>query len=272
MQAWPVSALRSNHKRRLRFRGTIIILACCVSLCGLFIGRRFTFGQDSIESTKIKVDAATRATPHRLAAPLEITDISTYEALHFDRTRQDYGILSYELSKTAWIRIRIVSRRDSNLVLATLADWTKRDLGTNIEKWNGRDASGYWINQDQCPCIFTIDGDSPEHAAHDKDKCCDMPLQIAAPRPDTSIRGKVGIRSAFTENKRPYGVGAHTILRLYVDYTLNQEQICDLSGSESFECVWDSTCVANGPHMLTVNLDDGYDHMASASVRIEVRN
>ena len=229
-------------------------------------------GRAAEKSMKIEVDAVTHATPKQLAAPLEITNISTYDALHFELAQQDFGILSYELSRPAWVRIRLVARRDKELVLRTLVNWSQRPLGKNIEQWDGRNASGYWVDQKQCPSLFLIDGDSAEHAAHDRNKCGDILLQITQPQRGEALTGRAMVRVAFAGEKQGYLAKISGRLRIYVDYLLRREWRYAVPATGPFELRWDTTTVANGFHLITINLDDGYDHVGTASVKIKVQN
>lgn len=243
-----------------------------IGVASLLVRLQSKLEQITAKSMKIEVDAVTRATPKRLAAPLEITNISTYDALHFDPTQQDFGILSYELSKPAWVRIRLIGRREKQLVLRTIVDWSQRPLGKNSEQWDGRDASGYWVNQERCPSLFLIDGDSAEHAVHDRDKCGDMRLQITQPQRDKVLTGRVMIHVALVGMRRGYVEEMGGMLRLYIDYALKKEWHYVAPAKEPFELEWDTTTAANGFRLVTINLNDGYDHVGTASVKVEVRN
>ena len=220
---------------------------------------------------KIEVDAVTRATPKRLAAPLQITDISTYEALHFDPTRRKSGTFGYQLSKPAWVRIRLVARQDRQLVLRTLMDWSPRDLGKNTGVWDGRDASGLWVDRRQYPCRFVIEGNDAEHEAHDREKCGDMALRITRPRAGAAVRGRVAVRLVFAGERHGYGKERGYTLRAYVDHERVAERHYAAPAAAPLEWSWDTSSLADGDHLLTLNLDDGSDHIGSVSVPVEIR-
>lgn len=259
----------SSIKKTIWSVCAVVLVVACVVCLGPLMWRRPGSGQEATESFKIEVDAATRATPRRLAAPLEITNISTYEALNFDRAFQDYGTLSYELSKPAWVRIRLVARGNEHLVLRTLVDWSERKPGKNIERWDGRDATGYLVDQ---PCRFVIEGDNAEHAAHDRSKCGEMLLQIAEPSRGAVLASRVMVRVVFAGVKQGYVAEMGATLRVYMDYVLSGERRYAAPAAGPFEWEWDTTAMANGSHLVTINLNDGYDHVGTASVEVEVRN
>ena len=101
--ALPASVSSSTPKTGARWIVAGCLAAVVAALAIVHMPKRET---TTPESMKVEVDAVTRATPRRLAAPLEITDVETYEALHFDPRRQDHGNFSYRLSKPAWIRVK----------------------------------------------------------------------------------------------------------------------------------------------------------------------
>ncbi|UCG58965.1 MAG: hypothetical protein JSU70_05535, partial [Phycisphaerales bacterium] len=267
----PVFRSMSSGKRTIWSVCTVVLLVVCATCLGAFMWHRSGNRQAEAQSFKIEVDTATRATPRRLAAPLEITNISTYDALAFDASKQDYSILTYELSKPAWVRIRLVARREERLVLRTLVDWSERNVGKNSERWDGRDASGYLVDRQRCPCYFRIAGDSAAHAAHDRSKCGDMLLQITESLPGTVLSGHVVIRVTLAGMKQGYVAEAGGTLRAHVDYVLSAER--RFAGpATSFEWQWDTATVDNGYHMITLNVDDGNDHIGTVTTDVYVRN
>ena len=110
----------------------------------------------------------------------------------------------YTLSKPAWIRIRLLSRKDPRLVLRTLVNWEARDLGENGEKWNGLDASGWPIDPRRCPGLFVIEGESPTHTGHDWNRCGDPRLRIRKTGKTASGGGRQAVRVDIRGRKHGY--------------------------------------------------------------------
>jgi hypothetical protein len=219
-------------------------------------------------SPKLEIDALTTATPGRLLESLEITDISTNDALGFDPARGAFAPFSYKLSKPAWVRIRLVSRSDERLVLRTLEDWSARKIGKNVERWDGFDASG---NRFGPPCRIKIEGVSAFHEAHGWERCGDPRLAIDDPPQGCVMKGEARIRISFRGVKRGMPDLAGYALRLYVDGELCRETRQEPSALGAFELTWETRTANSGSHLITVNVDDGNDHVGAASVRTEVR-
>lgn len=264
-----IASLSSLPSRALSRTWAVVAAGClgCVATAG---GPAADKPRTDSESVKVEVDAVTRATPRALRAPLEITRISTYHALTFDPAREASGRLSYTLSKPAWIRIRLVARSDPRLVLRTLVDWSPRELGENFEEWDGRDASGHWLDRRRCPGLFVIEGDSPEHEAHERERCGDPMLTVVSPEDGDVVGGVVSVTVRYGTGPRGYLKLAGGTLRIHVDCVPAGERRYDPGSSGSFEWLWDTGQVAEGRHTVTVNLDDGYDHLGTASVEVLV--
>jgi cytochrome c2 len=208
--------------------------------------------------------------------PLEIMDRNTYEAYTFDPHKDKPAKISYTVSKAGKVRIRLVRRADKALVLRTLQDWTRNRYGPVYSvEWDGKDASGNILDNKNAFVLFeSMDplgrGRAKIHLDHPKESCRDPELRIVSPRAGATIRGGTTIAVVFSESPRgTVGISAYDYEgRLYVDYSLVAK--LRFRKGEEHRFALDTTQLANGPHVLTVNMDDLNDHIGTASTIVMV--
>ncbi len=197
-----------------------------------------------------------------LNLPVRITDRSTAAALTFDPLQDEPATISYRLTRDGLIRVRVVWRRDPNLVLRTLLDWTHQDFGLHRVTWDGRDASGNLI--DNRGAFVSFEGDDPRHLAHPVSECHELDVQLLEPsggirQPDSRITARMtrvtsfGRRDGFT-------------LRCYEDYDLRREVRLPPE-TETFALPCAPGTEAKD-RLFTINLDDGAGHVGVASLRL----
>jgi hypothetical protein len=219
------------------------------------------------------LDAITMPTPGALKAPVKITEISTFDALTFDPKAKNSGTISYNLSRRAWVRIRIILRSDEQLVLRTLVDWSERQAGKHVETWDGRDAAGHLIDKERFPCFVAIDADSQMHQKHPRAICKDLRLSLKLKdTPPEPASGKVRVAVALDDDTQGYGQQLGYKVRAYVDFKLLHSFTYKPKARREFDFALDTTGLSTGDHLLTVVVDDGADHVGSTSLKLNVRN
>ena len=207
--------------------------------------------------------------PGYLRMPVRILERSTHEALTFDATKQKSATISYKLTKPARMRLRVVRKDQRDLVLRTLLDWEPQKLGKNEVRWDGRDASGNII--DNTKCLIVFEGDDTPHIKHERDKCHELALKITSPsEAQSSVSGTTKITAEVTGDTAYVGTSGYKV-RFYVDYNLKIALRCG-SAVTSFNHDWDTTEHENGEHIVTVVADDCYDHVGTASIKLNVQN
>lgn len=225
------------------------------------------------KENKSSVSAVTGATPIALRSPVQITEISTFDALHFDPKEKGFGEISYKLSRPAWIRIRIVLRSDEQLVLRTLADWSERQAGKHTETWDGRDVSGHVVDKARFPCFIMIEADSKKHQKHNHTLCKDLLLKLKLKNnPDQTIQGKENVEVLVDKNTRGYGESLGYRVRAYVDFKIVHSGTYRDRAWQGLHFLLDTTDLTKGEHLLTVVVNDGADHIGSTSLKFNVLN
>jgi hypothetical protein len=204
---------------------------------------------------------------------VKITEISTFDALTFDPSAKKSGTISYKLSKPAWVRIRILLRRDEQLVLRTLTDWSEREAGKQTETWDGRDAAGHLVDKAKFPCFIAIEADSEIHRKHERAMCRDLRLGLKLKdSPPGPVSGKVGVQVALDDKTKGYGEKSGYRVRAYVDFKLVHSFTYNPGAGRGFDFPLDTAGLSAGEHLLTVVVDDGADHVGSASLKFNVLN
>lgn len=166
----------------------MVLIALCVAL---------PYSQVKETSTKeTAFDAVTRATPKaelyfKLGIGL-LSDVSTYDALTFDPRVKEYGEISYKLARQSRIRVRIVLRRQANMVIRTLVDMEERPAGRHVEKWDSKDQSGNLV--DNTKCFFVIQADPPPHDQHPRERCKELRVDLLLSEPRGDRRNKLPVR------------------------------------------------------------------------------
>ncbi len=192
-----------------------------------------------------------------LRYPLRIMNRSTYEAYHFAPDKGELATLSYSVSKTGWVRVRLIRRDDHAVVLRTLSDWTEANYGRRYRvQWHGTDASGNPVDRRRMFVSFesrdSVSGGI--HQRHPTAHCRDPQLTIANSGNQivAQLDGSLPLPDAYRG-------------RLYVDFELVEEVVFDrAAGTFAFD--FRPGAFAPGEHLLTINIDDYQDHVATASL------
>lgn len=198
-----------------------------------------------------------------LAYPVRFMQRSTAEALSFDPATDPPATIRYKLTKTGRVRLRAVWRSDKALVLRTLQDWTEQGFAVHEVTWDGRDASGNIV--DNSRCFIAFEEDSRLHGKHPREGCRELELSVSGLSPDGKAVSTERIRVSIDEGAAPppqgYGV------RVYVDYK-EAARFALPAGDRRF-ALPDLPGTESGSPLITVNVDDGRDHVGVAGFRIE---
>jgi hypothetical protein len=238
-----------------------ISFACigsAVALCIILVARTWD-RPPRPDSHKVRIE-----TPDRgyLLFPVSILEKETQEALEFDPSRGKPATISYRLTRDGHIRIRVLWKENKDLVLRTLLDWTHQEFGRHKIEWDGRDAAGNRV--DNTKCFIDIQGDSPEHQKHESMKCHDMQLKVVpSGPPENEFEGLSGIRFELV-GEPASGGGEGFRLRIYADCRLVSSQTLD-PGTKKF-ALPPLKDLGPGKHFITVNVDDGQDHVGVGSI------
>jgi hypothetical protein len=198
--------------------------------------------------------------------PCQITERFTYEALHFDPSKQKYGRLSYRLSRDAWVRVQVVLRKDPSLLIRTIVDWEKQEAGIQTLFWDGRDSSGHLVDKSKYPCMVTIEADKEVHRTHDWSRCKELIVKLKLPK-KVRVRKNASLQVPFTTVASRSGYIQETGLtaRLYIDYEKIVEETFSPTGEHKhvLDLTFDSEML--GEHLVTLVVSDGADHSGSVS-------
>ena len=216
-----------------------------------------------------------------LDQPVEIMDRKTNEVYTFDPRGGQLARISYTVSKAGAVRIRLVGRDDTSLVLRTLQNFSSSRYGPVYSvEWDGEDASGNVLDNKNVFVLFESNdrggrGRADLHARHSPESCRDPELRIVAPGRGALLRGQASVVVAFPES--PNGTagasgdgypGGSYEGRLYVDYALAAKVRFQKGKEYAFPL--DTTKLTNGPHLVTVNMDDCNDHVGTAGIVVQV--
>jgi len=212
-----------------------------------------------------KVDAVTSAT-RALLHPCQITEIHSYEALHFDPSKVKSGRLSYRLSRAAWVRVQVVLRKDPTLLIRTIIDWTYQEAGKHSLFWDGRDSSGYLVDKRKYPCMIIIEADKEIHRNHDWSRCNLIKIMLKLPR-KVHLRKDKTLRIHFTvaPDRSGYIRINGLTARLYFDYEKVLEKVFLPSDKYNYVLYVPFTLETPTEHLITLVVSDGADHSGSAS-------
>ena len=206
--------------------------------------------------------------------PVSIMNRITHEVMTFDPSHGKPATISYSLNKPGCIRIRLVHREEPNLLIRTLQDWTNQGFGKHELNWDGRDASGNIVDNKRVFVLFEAkdQGKGRQHNDHPEGLCRDPLLMIQTlPNPCKSVKGMFEIQTSVvgetynSPNETGYEV------RYYIDYKLFKIEKIE-KGIKNFIFKIDTKNLQNGDHLITVNIDDLYDHIGSAGLRVSVEN
>lgn len=229
-------------------------------------------GFDILPQSYDAMTGTTRLTPPEdrgyLIYPVRIMNRSTYDAYHFDPAAGKPASISYSVSKTGWVRVRLVSRDD--IVLRTIQDWTPSHFGQTYEtEWDGNDASGNPVDRKNMVVAFEAKDSAHErvHMDHPAESCRDPAITIV--QPQLNDAGSKVERIVVTLEPEAVNSGYDTTFegKLYLDFEL-AEKVLFPAGATQFVFDFDAGELEPGEHLLTVNIDDLKDHVGAASLRL----
>lgn len=203
-----------------------------------------------------------------LRYPLRILDRSTHEAYGFDPARDDFATISYAVSKTGWVRVRMVHRDNRDILLRTLSDWSLSKFGrTYRAQWDGTDASGTPIDARDIFILFESKDRAKKrvHESHNEAYCRDPALTIVEPVQHDILGDRTEIIAVLADP--PVGAANPTgyEARLHIDYRLAQTAAFP-GDRRRFSFVVDPDDLSAGEHVFTINIDDLRDHVGAASI------
>jgi len=223
--------------------------------------------------------------------------------LKFDREK---GIVSYELTTPAWVRIRLGLKEGP--MCKTLVDWEKRSAERHEEKWDGLDLSGTVKLPRKESLVFTFNyftagneyieragiGDfmmPPEnmivgrsaptlqinmmHKQHPRQFCHEPRVNLSLP--ENILKTEKG--SYILEDKVPIEISVAGVdeewfrrerysIHMFVDGVFISGE---LEGYSPYTWVCDPKNLNQGEHLLVVNLSGFKDHIGIGSIPVYVK-
>lgn len=206
--------------------------------------------------------------------PVSIMNRYTYEATTFDPSLGKPAMISYRLNKAGRIRIRILHRDQTDMVIRTLQDWTRQEFGKYELNWDGRDSSGNIVDNRRILVHFESDDkdNGRQHKGHGEATCFDPPLVVSGETDSKQvIRGNFSMHTAFADPSVRFEHNDGLELKYFVDYKLLRTERA-APGTKRFDFTFDTSGLGNGKHLVTVNVHDLHDHIGSAGIEITVGN
>ena len=218
--------------------------------------------------------SATRLIPPEdrgyLGYPVRIMNRSTYDAYHFDPAAGKPAMISYSVSRSGWVRVRLVRRDDTGTVLRTLQNWTLSNYGQTYElEWDGNDASGHPVERSKMFVAFEARDSAHDniHRGHSRESCLDPAIVIER----LGVSSTAGAIEKIVVVLEPEALNTDNLQtlegRLYVDFEL-VEKVLFPPGAKQYTFDFDTGKLAVHEHLLTVNIDDGQDHVGTASLHL----
>lgn len=205
--------------------------------------------------------------------PVSIFNRCTYEVTSFDPYLGKPARISYGLSKSGCIRIRLVCRNQQNLVIRTLQDWTDQAFGRYELIWDGRDASGNIVDNKKILVLFEAKDNIRyrHHLKHDIEVCKDPVLIIEGKQDTQRVKAIFEMLTLLPPEINGFMKKNEVEGRYFVDYKLFKTERFKRE-TDRFDFQIDTRSLKNGEHLITVNVDDLNDHIGSAGVKINVEN
>lgn len=200
------------------------------------------------------------------AYPVGFLHRKTQEALSFDPMAGRPATISYKPTRAARVRVRVVWHGDRQLVLRTIQDWVEREFQVYSLEWDGRDASENVV--DNTRCFVTFEGHAPVHEGHASSWCREPRVQLLPPRQGVIAHADLAALHVSVEPRAGEPPPAYR-LRGYIDYVAAFDVPVVGGPGQPFP-VPQVAAGAPGEHLLTLNLDDGNDHVGVAGVRFRV--
>ncbi len=207
-----------------------------------------------------------------LRHPLRIMNRSTYDAYHLDSTTDESAIISYSVSRTGWVRVRLVRRDNKDIVLRTIQQWTESHYDNKRKyqiEWDGKDATGNRIDPRQMVILFEA-RDSTNggmHKTHSDQNCKDPELTVSAPKKTGTIGGGVTFVVTLEGLPNTNGDASGYEARVYLD-----DKLIDTlrlpGSSRTFTYRVEPDILTKADHTITLNLDDFQDHIGVANIHL----
>ncbi len=214
------------------------------------------------------------------------------------------GVISYELTIPAWVRIR-VGIADGPLY-RTIVDWQERGAGEHKEVWDGMDAAGAFKLTGRDDLVFTFNyftagseymqhiqvvdmlplpgnlsgRNLPSlevnrmHKNHPRQFCREPKIEIQLPRniPKNKdgfyvIKTKVPLEIKLTQEDQRWFTAERYNLHIFIDDIFAQGE---LEGYSPYTWIFDPQGLNAGKHLLVVNLAGLNDHYGLASLPIYI--
>ena len=162
--------------------------------------------------------------------------------------------------------MKVVLRSDPDLLIRTLLDWTYQDAGIQVLSWDGRDSSGYLVDKGRYPCMILIEADKEIHRTHEHSRCKELKIQLDVPK-KVLLRENVAVQISFTlvRSRSGYTGQNGCTARLYLDYERIVERVLPPTGRANYSLDLPVPSEESGPHLLTLVVSDGADHMGAVS-------
>lgn len=207
-----------------------------------------------------------------LRHPLRVMNRVTYDAYHLDPESGETATISYSVSKTGWVRIRLVRRDNQDVVLRTLQQWTESHYDNKKKHsvvWNGRDASGNRIDPKRMLVLFETRDNriGGAHESHDVKSCKDPELTAAEPHRAKSGGSKLSLVAEMEEAPFLTGNDRGFELRVYLDGT-PIDTLQFPAKSRRFTYSLSPHLLSPGDHTVTFNVDDFDDHIGTAHFQL----
>ncbi len=206
--------------------------------------------------------------------PVSIMDKSTHEVTTFDPSLGKPATISYSLNKGGCIRVRLVHRQLTDMVIRTLQDWTEQPFGRYQLHWDGRDASGNLVDNRKVFVLFeSKDRDGGRvHQKHEKGICREPAILVEAQAgPHHVGKGEITIQAVLSQGESERADERSHEVRYYLDYRLHRKEKYP-PGIRRFTLTLDSNDLGIGKHLITVNIDDCNDHVGSAGAVIDLES
>lgn len=215
------------------------------------------------------------------------------------------GVISYELSVPARVRIRI-GISDGPLY-RTIIDWEEKEAGKHTQDWDGLDSSGTFKLAGRDDLVFTLNyfttGDeylqdfnsadvlplsgnlvgrhlpnfevNKLHKKHPRDFCHEPRIKLKVPKTVALnkdkfyiIKDKTPIEISIEEEDNAWFRAERYSLHIFIDDIFVQGE---LDGYSPYTWVFDPKDLNAGKHLILVNLAGFADHYGIASIPVYVK-
>jgi len=222
--------------------------------------------------------------------------------LSFDKKT---GVISYELTVPAWVRIRM-GIVDGPLY-RTILDWQERSRGKHKETWDGMDSSGSFKLTGREDLVFTFNyftaGDeylqdvqvadilplsgnlsgrhlpnlkiNQMHKAHPGQFCYEPKIKISLPRQIRKgkdnfyiIKDKTPIEISLADEDMAWFRAERYSIHIFIDDVFLQGE---LDGYSPYTWIFDPKGLNEGKHLIAINFAGFNDHYGIVSLPVYVK-